>query len=112
MIVYIAGKMTGLPDKGKAKFDAAADDLRQYAGCIVLNPADLPDGMPKEKYMPICLAMIDAADAICPLDDWEDSPGAMIEISYARYQGKNILPPLNTPTIIPSDKEATDEETS
>lgn len=40
MIVYIAGKMTGMPDKGRAKFADAAKML-QDKGHIVLNPAEL-----------------------------------------------------------------------
>ena len=61
MIIYIAGKMRGLPDLGKAEFDAAAERLREE-GHIVLNPAGLPVGMPIDRYMPICLAMVNAAD--------------------------------------------------
>jgi len=90
MIVYIAGKMTGLPDLGKAQFDAAAERLRSQ-GHIVLNPAELPAGMPRARYMPLCLAMLGAADAIYMLAGWQDSPGAMIEHSYAAYQGKRRL---------------------
>lgn len=46
--------------------------------------------MPKEKYMPICLAMLEQADAICMLDGWEDSDGANIELAYANYQDKAV----------------------
>jgi len=90
MIVYIAGKMTGLPDKGRAKFADAARRLRDE-GNIVLNPAELPDGMPGTSYMPICLAMVSVADAVYALDNWTESSGARIEVRYARYQGKKIL---------------------
>lgn len=87
MVIYIAGKMTGLPGKGKSKFRAMERKLKEM-GHTVLNPASLPDGLRKEAYMPICLAMLDAADAICLLDNWTDSPGAQLEESYANYQGK------------------------
>ena len=90
MIVYIAGKMTGLPDKGRAKFAAAAKTLRDK-GHIVLNPADLPVGMPGGNYMPICLAMVGVADAVYALDNWMQSDGATLEVRYAKYQGKAIL---------------------
>lgn len=89
-VVYIAGKMNGLPDKGRAKFAEAAEKLRGL-GFVVLNPAELPEGLAPDKYMPICLAMIDAADAVCKLDNWHDSPGANIEVRYAQYQGKSFL---------------------
>lgn len=89
-VVYIAGKMSNLPDLGMAKFAAAAKELRDK-GFSVLNPAELPDGMPGTRYMPICLAMVQAADTVYALDNWKDSNGARIEIRYARYQGKNIV---------------------
>lgn len=89
-VVYIAGKMSNLPDLGRAKFAEAAKELREY-GFSVLNPAELPDGMPVIRYMPICLAMVDAADTVYALNNWKDSNGARIEINYARYQGKNLV---------------------
>ena len=89
-MVYIAGKVTGLPDLGRVKFDAAAKRLREQ-GHVVLNPGELPVGMPADRYMPICLAMVDAADTVYALKNWKDSPGARIEVNYAGYQGKNIV---------------------
>ena len=41
--------------------------------------------------MPICMAMIDAADALCLLPGWEASQGAQRERQYAEYQGKRIM---------------------
>lgn len=90
MTIYIAGKMNGLPDKGRATFSREAERLRK-AGHIVLNPAELPDGMPGTSYMPICLAMVGVADAVYALDNWMQSDGATLEVRYARYQGKAIL---------------------
>lgn len=89
-IAYIAGKMTGLPDKGRAAFADAEEKMTQL-GYVALNPAAMPDGMPAYKYMPICLAMIDQADMVVLLDGWEDSPGANVEKAYAAYQGKTVL---------------------
>lgn len=62
MKIYIAGKITG--DQGcQAKFQRAAVGLRM-CGNIVLNPAELPEGMEAADYMRICMAMIDVADAV------------------------------------------------
>ena len=83
--VYIAGKMTGLPDKGRAAFAKAEAHLAKM-GFVVLNPSCLPDGLPPNRYMPMCMAMIDAADNLVLLDGWEDSPGAKLEKAYAEYQ--------------------------
>lgn len=89
MIVYIAGKMTGLQDLGNAAFDRAEHKLTGL-GYQVLNPAWLGKGLPKETYMPICLSMLQQADAIVMLDGWEDSPGARLEKAYAEYQLKPV----------------------
>lgn len=71
--VYIAGKIAGDPQY-RRKFLAAHMELKNE-GHIVLNPAHLPEGMKSADYMRICLAMIDSADMVAFLPDWEDSPG-------------------------------------
>ena len=55
----------------------------------VLNPATLPDDLPADRYMPICLSMVQAADIICMLPGWSQSRGANIELDFAKYQGKD-----------------------
>ena len=90
MIVYLAGRMYGLPDYGRKQFAEAEERLKRM-GHTVLNPASLPIGMPDEKYMPICLAMIDQADAVYLLNGFNDSPGARLESEYAGYQRKKIV---------------------
>lgn len=89
-IVYLAGKMTGLPDYGRARFNAKAAELTE-AGYIVINPAMLPVGLRHRSYMQIAFAMLDAADAIYLLNNWRDSPGAHLEHQYASYQHKEII---------------------
>lgn len=90
MVVYIAGRMRGLEDFGQSKFMAAEDKLVE-AGHTVLNPAKFPPTMPYERCMPICLAMLEQADAIYVLDNWEDSEGARLELAYARFQKKVVM---------------------
>lgn len=89
MKIYIAGKITGEPNY-KEKFDIAATSL-EAQGHIVLNPAELPEGMLPADYMRICFAMIDTADAIYLLKGWCSSSGASIERGYAMYTSKQIL---------------------
>lgn len=86
--IYIAGKMSGKADYGR-DFNEAEKRLTEQ-GYIVLNPASLPVGLPEKAYMPICLAMLEAADAIYMLDGWEHSFGANLELDYALYQGKKV----------------------
>lgn len=88
-IIYIAGPITGLKNGNKDAFAVAADALRKI-GYAVLNPATLPDDMPADRYMPICLAMVQAADIICMLPGWSASRGANIELEFAKYQGKDV----------------------
>jgi len=89
MIIYIAGKMSGLEDLGQNDFDKA-EKLLTEKGHIVINPAKLPHGLRHESYMQISLAMIDAADAVYMLKTYSNSNGANIEFKYAVYQGKNV----------------------
>ena len=86
MIIYLSGKMTGLPDYGRSAFEAAAREL-ELRGHVVLSPATLPDGLKYEQYMRIDFAMVQEADAICMLPGWESSNGANAEKEFARELG-------------------------
>ena len=85
--VYIAGKITGDPDY-QIKF-TAYEQAYISKGWTVLNPARLPSNMQPADYMRICLAMIDSADIVIFLPDYEESPGAMLEYSYCKYINKH-----------------------
>ena len=86
MKVYIAGKITGDPNCQK-KFQWAQEDLEDR-GFTVLNPAELPEGMRPADYMRICMAMIDSADLVAFLPDYEQSRGAQLEWAYCQYVSK------------------------
>ena len=90
MIIYIAGKMGGLPNLNKQAFDEKEKYLIEK-GHIVLNPAKLPIGLPHESYMKLGLAMLNECDAIYMLKSYVDSRGAKIELNYAMYQHKFVL---------------------
>lgn len=85
MILYIGGKMSGLPDLGHVEFDRAENRLVGL-GHQVINPARLSDDLPRTAYMPICLTMLQQADALVLLPGWQDSPGAKVEKAFADYQ--------------------------
>ena len=89
MKVYIAGAITGVPDY-RDRFSIAKKALERE-GHTVLNPAALPEGMEKKDYMRICFAMIDTADVITFLPNWENSKGANVERAYVTYIEKPIL---------------------
>lgn len=86
MKVYISGKITG--DKQyKAKFKEAEKRLKAD-GHIVLNPATQPAGLRPADYMRICFAMMDSADVVLFLRDYQESPGAMLEWQWCQYVNK------------------------
>ena len=89
MKVYVAGAISGIPDY-RDKFGIARNALERE-GYTVLNPAVLPEGMEKKDYMRICFAMIDTADVITFLPNWENSKGANVERAYVTYNEKPIL---------------------
>lgn len=101
MKIYIAGRITGNPHY-KAQFAGTAAILREE-GHIVLNPAELPEGMKPADYMRICFAMLDSADVALFQHGWEESKGAKLEYDYARYIGKNIVATDSSARNIPED---------
>jgi hypothetical protein len=92
-IVYISGPMAGHPGLNRPAFNALAAELRA-AGHIVLNPAELPDGLRYAAYMDIAMAMVRAADVLVMLEGWEKSKGAAVEANYANALGKWITNPV------------------
>ena len=87
---YIAGKINGDPEY-RDKFRAAEEAVRERdAEAVILNPAELPEGMAPGDYIKICLSMLDSADMAVFLPDWISSAGAKIEHAYARYVGMRI----------------------
>ena len=88
-VYYIAGPMTGRPEWGRPEFALAEKTLRDL-GFKVINPGCLPVDLPGEVYMPICLAMLQQADAVVMLPGWADSEGARLEFAFARKCGKPV----------------------
>lgn len=82
--------MTGHPKLNRPAFRAAAAQLRDNLGRVVLNPATLPEGLTQAEYMDICLAMIRSADTVYLLCGWERSEGALAEYHYAKKIGKTF----------------------
>lgn len=84
--IYISGKITG-DRRYKAKFREVEKKLAA-AGHIVLNPATAPEGLRPVDYMRLCFAMMEAADVVLFMQDYQDSRGAMLEWAWCQYVGK------------------------
>ncbi len=91
MKIYMAGKITGDPNY-KMKFRMMAKHIQELNPlAVILNPAELPEGLTPKDYMRLCFGMIDAADILLELPDAKESKGAQLEIAYCRYVGKGVL---------------------
>lgn len=88
MTIYIAGPITGIPDY-KRNFNQAENGLL-VRGYNVLNPAKALSGLNNAQAIRICFDMIDAADAVLFLPDWEYSAGANLELAYCKYTDKTV----------------------
>ncbi|MBY0548678.1 MAG: DUF4406 domain-containing protein [Candidatus Obscuribacterales bacterium] len=88
--VYLSGKMTGLPDDGKALFNQEAARLRSL-GFRVFNPAEQPDQASWEAYMKRDMAALVECDLVATLDNWHDSRGARLEVFLARELGIAVV---------------------
>ncbi|UOE48011.1 DUF4406 domain-containing protein [Mucilaginibacter sp. SMC90] len=91
-VVYIAGKVTGLPvDEYEAKFREAKTKLTAQ-GFHVLNPCDFIG--PEEDWqtaMRKATTLLNMADHIYMLPDWKDSQGAIFEHMQAVKFGLNTM---------------------
>lgn len=116
MRIYVAGKMTGMPDHNRKAFDTAAERLRAR-GHFVINPVDISQlfGNPEEledsfkclyegmsqvrnctsriahAVMEADLAAVRSCDAIYLLRGWETSRGAKKELAEAIRCGLHVM---------------------
>lgn len=89
MKIYIAGKINGDAEY-QEKF-RRAQKLLEDQGFVVLSPAVMPEGMRPADYMRICFAMMDSADVVAFLPDYDQSRGARLEFDWCQYTGKQTM---------------------
>ena len=98
MKVYIASKMTGLPNYNIEEFDRVAEKLMGL-GLEVVSPALIAKEHGtehnKEFYMRRCVELILSVDAIILFGDWKNSDGAKFECSLARQLNLPIFEAVN-----------------
>lgn len=92
-VLYVAGKVSGLPDLNKPKFEAATTQLRNM-GYIVRNPHEICTGRHPDDWngcMRDCIRVMMECDAVILLDDWIDSKGAYLEAKLAEKVGIRVM---------------------
>lgn len=82
------------------EFDRYDDALRAM-GYNTLLPTHLPGGLTKEQEMQICMAMINCADAVLALSDWDKDMCASFEINYCSLINKPFILPPKGPEVKP-----------
>jgi len=92
MIIYIAGKVSGMENEAKLAFKLAEKELN-LQGHDVINPMELPHDHDKtwQSYMRECISAMMKADALYLLPNWRESKGARIEVQLAHNLGIKIL---------------------
>ena len=91
-LIYISGKISGIPlETAKAKFEAAADVIRNK-GDRPANPFynGLPDTSTWEQHMKSDISMMMECDEVVMLPCWKDSKGAQLEKDIALRLGMPI----------------------
>ncbi len=90
MRVYIAGPITGKENNNREAFEKASRIIASM-GHHPVSPIKLcrwiPKGSPWVAYMRRCIAVLVKCDAICRLEGWEASRGALIENDIAYKLG-------------------------
>lgn len=89
MIIFISGGITDVPNY-QENFNNMAN-LLKAKGHIPLNPACFPKGLENKDYMSFGFKMLNCADAIMMLNNWQNSKGATLEFQYANYLNMPIF---------------------
>lgn len=87
--IYVAGKVSGLPDLNKPLFDSATKELRAF-GYIVRNPHEICHGKKEDDWngcMRECIAVLVKCNLVVLLPGWMESKGATLEYTIARSVG-------------------------
>lgn len=103
MRVYIAGPMRGYAQMNALAFYERHNELEKD-GHIVVNPQELdvaeanpiqdPQDPTRDEMARVIirdLLALQTCDAITFLPGWEDSPGARVELAFARFLGIEVM---------------------
>lgn len=91
-LIYIAGKVTGLPYREVVLKFREAQALLEAAGDHAINPTLLcTEETPWPTAMRICIGALTTADAVYMLPCWQNSTGAKLEHELATKLGIQII---------------------
>ena len=92
MIIYIAGKVSGMEMEARVLFKRAEIELLLQCHDVI-NPMELEHDHDKtwQSYMRECISAMMKADALYLLPNWRESKGARIEVQLAHNLGIKIL---------------------
>lgn len=96
-VVYLSGRMTGLPDYNYPAFFALEDKIAEVAGSAVqvVNPANtgVQEGWGFKDYLSKCLIdMLQmGVTKVITMDDWVLSKGAKLEVHVAKELGIPVV---------------------
>jgi hypothetical protein len=92
MLIYISGKISENSNYVDDFFDA--EKWLQERGYKTINPSNLniifPD-LDYGHYMALDYKLIEMADGIFMIHNWQGSKGACAELSYAKSLGKKVI---------------------
>ena len=88
-IIYISGPIRGVENYEKIFEDAEIEFTSPDQ--VVLNPAKLLKGTEDRDCLPVCLQLVELADAVVLLPGWDRSLGATTEALYALRQNKMVF---------------------
>lgn len=91
--IYVAGKIGNLPEEvWQMNFLEARNEVFGM-GCIPVCPTKLPHnhGRTWSEYMKEDLAAMLTCDGVYAQRNWQDSPGATIEVNLAKAIGMEII---------------------
>ena len=92
MLFYISGKITDNSDYVNEFFEA--ERWLQGKGHKTINPSNLdiifPD-LTYEQYMALDYKLLEMADGIFMIHNWQSSKGACAELLYAKSLNKKVI---------------------
>jgi len=92
MRIYLAGPMTGMPERNAPAFAEAARELRKQGHLVYCPPeSGTHDLATWEDFVARDMLQLAEVQAVVVLPGWSQSRGALLEVFWARVAGKAIL---------------------